>query len=179
MPMTKDCCAAKRPVDQIRVGEQEVGIADLEGILRRTLEHADASDDELKVILLREFKTRNYFPAQAEEEYMRALWERFKNYRAEQMGWIEEKYHGVPREEIQWFPAVDDERCTGCGVCVDFCHRGVFSCEEKAKVANPYRCIVSCTGCASECPEEAIKFPTLVELREELKHLRSRYKLER
>jgi len=163
----------------MRVGNQDVGIADLEGILKRAYEHTDATDAELKEILLRELKVRNYVPASVEKEYMRALWRQFKNYRAEQKGWIEEKYHGVPREEIQWFPTVDERKCTGCGVCVDMCHRGVYLLAGKAKVANPYRCVVSCTGCESMCPEKAIKFPTLVELREELKQLRSRYKLER
>jgi len=176
--MARDCCAAKRPVDQMRVGKLEVGIADLGGILKRTYERADASDEELKAILLEELKAHNYVPASVEKEYMSALWEQFKVYRAEQKGWIEEKYHGVPREEIHWYPTVNDERCTGCGVCVDMCHRGVFSDTGKAKVTNPYRCVVSCTGCASMCPEKAISFPTLVQLREELRQLRTRYKLE-
>lgn len=176
--MAKDCCAAKRSVDQIRVGKQEVGIADLEGILRRTFEHTDASDDELKAILLKELKEHNYVPASVEKEYLRALWEQFKSFRAEQKGWIEEKYHGIPREEIQWYPTVDEDKCTGCGVCVDMCHRGVYFFGGKAKVTNPYRCVVSCTGCASMCPEGAISFPTLVRLREDLKQLRAKYRLE-
>jgi ferredoxin len=34
---------------------------------------------------------------------------------------------------------------------------------------------VSCTGCQKICPEEAISFPTLVALREELKALKKKH----
>ncbi|RMF00790.1 MAG: hypothetical protein D6768_11995, partial [Chloroflexi bacterium] len=27
-------------------------------------------------------------------------------------------WHGIPREEIDWYPTVIAERCIGCGLCV-------------------------------------------------------------
>jgi len=89
---------------------------------------------------------------------------------------VEESYHGIPREEIQWFPTIDHKLCSSCGKCVAFCHKGVYtSVDDQPTVADPYRCVVSCTGCKSQCPEGAISFPTLVQLRDQLKALRAKH----
>jgi NAD-dependent dihydropyrimidine dehydrogenase PreA subunit len=85
------------------------------------------------------------------------------------------EFGDIPRERIQWFPRIDPELCTRCGICAEFCHQGVFSTDERTEVANPYSCIVGCTGCMSQCPAGAISFPTLVELREMLRQLRAEF----
>ena len=88
----------------------------------------------------------------------------------------QEEFGNIPRKDIQWFPTIDEEKCTGCGVCVEFCHQGVFSADgEGTEVVRPYSCIVGCTGCAGQCPVGAISVPTLPELREMLKVLRAKY----
>jgi NAD-dependent dihydropyrimidine dehydrogenase PreA subunit len=90
---------------------------------------------------------------------------------------VEELYGGIPREKIPWSPCILKEKCTGCGVCVSFCHKGVYKeGPDGPVVVNPHNCVVGCTGCASQCPSEAIKFPTLVELREALARLRREYR---
>ncbi len=56
-------------------------------------------------------------------------------YRKVNMGW-----HGVPRQEIKWFPAITIERCTGCGLCVTSCFRGVLAFDyetDQAVVVTP------------------------------------------
>ena len=30
------------------------------------------------------------------------------------------------RPLIEWGPTVDEESCTGCGTCIDFCHQDVY-----------------------------------------------------
>lgn len=85
------------------------------------------------------------------------------------------EYGKIPRERIEWYPRIDPELCTGCGVCVDFCHQDVFSSDGEVRVVNPYSCVVGCTGCMEECPSGAIVFPTLVELREMLRKLREEF----
>lgn len=86
------------------------------------------------------------------------------------------KSNEIPREEIPWFPRIEPERCTGCGVCISFCQYKVYrESDGKAEVANPYACLVGCSGCVSQCPSQAISFPSLIELRETLKTLRAKH----
>ena len=78
-------------------------------------------------------------------------------------------WHGVPREEIDWHPVVDETLCDGCGVCVTGCGRGVFRYDYgrgKAVVLEPLHCMVGCVTCANVCPEGAVSFPSLTALRE-------------
>ncbi|MGQ9587111.1 MAG: 4Fe-4S dicluster domain-containing protein [Thermoplasmata archaeon] len=91
----------------------------------------------------------------------------------------QQMYNGNPREEIPWFPRVDGDRCTGCGVCTSFCPGKVYEEREgKASVVNPYGCVVGCSGCVPQCPPGAISFPSLIELRDALKSLRTKYRQE-
>jgi ferredoxin len=53
---------------------------------------------------------------------------------------------------------VDNDKCTGCGLCVDVCPVEAISLEDdKAKVA-PDKC-TECGQCVEECPNEAISLP--------------------
>ena len=71
-----------------------------------------------------------------------------------------ERWHGIPREEIPWFPAVDAQACIGCELCYVTCGRGVYEIRDrKALATQPYACMVGCTTCAMVCPTEAIHFP--------------------
>jgi CDP-4-dehydro-6-deoxyglucose reductase len=71
-------------------------------------------------------------------------------------------WHGVPRQEIDWHPRVDEDACIGCGTCVTGCSRNVYRFDfarKKAVVANPLNCMVACMTCANTCPTSAIGFP--------------------
>lgn len=72
-------------------------------------------------------------------------------------------WHGVPREEVPWFPRVNDDVCIGCGTCVTTCGRSVYRFDferKKAVVAEPMNCMVGCMTCATSCPTNAIGFPS-------------------
>jgi NAD-dependent dihydropyrimidine dehydrogenase PreA subunit len=76
------------------------------------------------------------------------------------------KWHGVPRQEIPWFPTVNAETCIGCELCFVTCGREVYEIEEqadgrhvKAVAERPYNCMVGCSTCAMVCPTQAIAFP--------------------
>jgi NAD-dependent dihydropyrimidine dehydrogenase PreA subunit len=72
-------------------------------------------------------------------------------------------WHGIPREEIDWYPTVVAERCVGCGLCATSCGRGVYAFDYEANrpvVAAPLMCMVGCTTCATICTQDAIEFPS-------------------
>ncbi|MFW6238821.1 MAG: 4Fe-4S dicluster domain-containing protein [Halanaerobiales bacterium] len=74
----------------------------------------------------------------------------------------------TPREEIPWFPRIDEEKCTGCGTCLDFCGHGTYEWDDEVErpvVANSYNCVVGCSSCRNQCPEDAIEFPPLTMLK--------------
>ena len=54
-------------------------------------------------------------------------------------------------------PAIDDERCDGCGDCVAACHvQAVELVGGKARIARPNVCDF-CTDCEAACPVGAIR----------------------
>ncbi len=147
----------------------------LSEIIGKGLEHIDSSDDEQKQVLLIELKARNYVPNPVENEYMTSLWVEYKKARVLRREQMESSFKGIPREEIPWFPKVNQIKCSGCSSCVEFCVHGVFHFDGKSHVVRPYNCVVGNTSCRSFCPEKAISFPTHSQLRETLKCLRERY----
>ena len=53
---------------------------------------------------------------------------------------------------------IDQEKCTGCGLCVDICPLEAISLEnDKAKV-DKGTC-TECGQCVDECPNKAISIP--------------------
>lgn len=82
----------------------------------------------------------------------------------------------IPREEIPWFPTIDPEKCTNCGVCRDFCRYGVYADGPAiVEVAAPFACVVGCSHCTTICPAGAIGFPTEDELLKAIRGLREKY----
>ena len=51
---------------------------------------------------------------------------------------------------------IEPSWCKGCGICAEFCPRGVIEVHnEKVMEVNPYAC-VHCGLCESLCPDYAI-----------------------
>lgn len=74
----------------------------------------------------------------------------------------QQKWHGVARNDVPWFPTIDENKCIHCGLCYVTCGRAVFEMDDERRtsvVIEPYRCMVGCTTCANICPTEAISFP--------------------
>lgn len=70
-------CSGDSTSRNLRIGGQNVGIAEIDKILRKTLEYPKASDKELKTVLLKELKQYNYVPSSMEQEYAEALWKEY------------------------------------------------------------------------------------------------------
>jgi len=71
-------------------------------------------------------------------------------------------WKNIPREEINWYPVIDENKCVGCGMCITSCGRNVFDFvpqTNKAVVAKPLNCMVGCTSCECWCVFDAISFP--------------------
>jgi len=71
-------------------------------------------------------------------------------------------WQGIPRDQIEWAPAIDESLCIGCGLCVTTCGRKVFDYDfekRKAVTARPTACMVGCVTCENLCPQKAIGFP--------------------
>ncbi len=72
---------------------------------------------------------------------------------------------GYPREQVNWHPTIDAERCVRCGMCMN-CGKQVFEWTEKGPVvARPNDCVVGCTTCATLCRARCTSFPDPEELR--------------
>jgi len=72
-----------------------------------------------------------------------------------------DKWHGLDRNSIDWYPVIDESKCIGCGMCATTCGRGVYKFDyikRKSVVANPSHCMVACQTCANLCPVGAISF---------------------
>lgn len=91
-------------------------------------------------------------------------------------------YTGLPRQEIDWFPRIEQEKCRPqeCNFhCVKFCPFSVFSHNDgTVTVSNPYKCNVGDESCKFQCPLDAIAFPTREELKDMLRKVRAKYQKE-
>ena len=75
-------------------------------------------------------------------------------------------FAGIKRSEINWYPTINPERCTKCGMCMN-CGKKVFEwTEEGPKVVRPMECVVGCTTCRTLCEGNAIHFPSVCSVRE-------------
>jgi len=59
-----------------------------------------------------------------------------------------------------WYPVIDYEKCTECGVCTYKCSNGVYDLKKVPTpvVVMPENCIHGCRGCGRLCPHGAISY---------------------
>jgi NAD-dependent dihydropyrimidine dehydrogenase PreA subunit len=87
-----------------------------------------------------------------------------------------ETFMGVPRDKIDWKPALDYSKCNYCMECFKFCPHQVYEIreneEKKLVVKNPDNCVVFCRACGKTCGVDAISFPDKVETTKKIKEVR-------
>ena len=61
----------------------------------------------------------------------------------------------------RWYPVIDDDKCTACLECVNYCLFGVYTIGNDSRpfVDQPDACRDGCPACARVCPNKAIMFP--------------------
>ncbi len=70
-------------------------------------------------------------------------------------------------DDNAWLPQIDQEKCTGCGKCVETCPTGALGQitlpdrRVKAALVHPELCTY-CTLCEDLCPVDAIALPFLI-----------------
>jgi NAD-dependent dihydropyrimidine dehydrogenase PreA subunit len=109
----------------------------------------------------------NYIPPAAREEFATILESEYESYTAHREGGAPPRrteygtWRGYPREQIPWYPTVDEDLCDACGKCLRLCSSKALVADEegKAVVADPFKCVVGCSSCASFCRQKAITFP--------------------
>ena len=91
---------------------------------------------------------------------------------------MENPHHfmGVARENINWCPTIDYDKCIDCGDCAKFCAHEVYASEnDKIIVQNPLNCVVFCQACAKMCPiDKVITFPAKKDVLNQIKQIKSR-----
>ena len=75
---------------RLTVGGQEIGISEYDTIMRKAMEVEQASDGDIKCVILRELKIYNYVPSTVEQDYLEAMWQAFKRMRDERKARREE-----------------------------------------------------------------------------------------
>ncbi len=88
----------------------------------------------------------------------------------------ESTFMGVPRDQIDWSPRIDYDKCNYCMECVEFCPHQVFEVheeeEQKFVVKNPNNCVVFCRACGKTCGVDAIDFPNKADTTKHIKEIR-------
>ena len=51
---------------------------------------------------------------------------------------------------------LDQERCNGCGLCLEVCPQDVFTLNRKVSVISDHDACMECGACARNCPSQAI-----------------------
>ncbi len=153
----------------VDVGGSLIGLVGLEeifeGLAGRDLSEVQTVKDEL----VEKVAERNFIPPGRRELYADAVFHELTRYLqrprdGKGQGRTRLTWRGIPREQILWYPTVDDENCEGCKKCISFCSFGVFSYSRKTEtitVTNPFACVVGCSLCATICLCGAISFPPM------------------
>ncbi len=63
---------------------------------------------------------------------------------------------GITANLSNYLARVDNELCTGCGICVDKCYSGAMELNDAGKAVPTEDICIGCGICASVCPEDAV-----------------------
>jgi NAD-dependent dihydropyrimidine dehydrogenase PreA subunit len=156
---------AKLSYRQIMMGHFPVGLNGLDETFESLYQASRCSQDGLQAELVHHVRQYNYVPVSAEADFAAALLREYRTYceqkRSGEAPKRREPWQGMPREQVPWFPSLDEAHCDGCAKCLKFCGNHVYAKRDDGivYVAEPYNCVVGCDACARLCAHRAITFP--------------------
>ena len=68
---------------QINIGSNQVGLSDLDEIFKQVQDKGTKDEEQLKDLLLKNIKSKNYVPSQMEDAYRKALFEEYQVFTGE------------------------------------------------------------------------------------------------
>jgi len=151
---------------QVMVGRFPTGMTGLDELFEDLFQQGRGLAESLGLELLTRAKEHNYIPRSAEEDFAATLLHEYGKYwkqrqAGQKPGAGRKTWRGIPREQVLWFPMLDQVLCDGCDKCLDFYGNGVYAKRDSGTVhvAQPFDCVVGCDACARLCRHGAITFP--------------------
>jgi len=147
---------------QVIVGRFPTGFSGLDELFAALYRAGETPADNLGRELVGQARVHNYIPASAEQEFASALLREYRTYWEQKCsGQVMPARAGPRRQQVPWFPMLDETLCDGCDKCLEFCGNSVYAKKDKGivSVVQPFNCVVGCDACARLCPHKAITFP--------------------
>jgi NAD-dependent dihydropyrimidine dehydrogenase PreA subunit len=152
---------------QIIVDGSPVGLRGLDELFADLSRQGRTPQEEgLGSEFVRRLGEDNYIPYGAQELYAAAFVREYAAFlaRAEEGNGRRRgraTWRGYPREQIPWYPTVNEDLCNGCNACLKLCSVGALAPTDdgKVRVSDPFACVVGCSSCANLCKPGAIVFP--------------------
>ncbi len=152
---------------RIMVGDSPASFIGMDKLFAEMYQQGrDPGENGLGESILERLRQENYIPRSARAEYAAAFLREYGAFVVSKTAGTSKRrgyrtWRGYPREQIPWFPMLDEDQCEGCGACVRLCAgRALVTGEHgKARVKDQWKCIVGCSSCADLCKVHAITFP--------------------
>jgi NAD-dependent dihydropyrimidine dehydrogenase PreA subunit len=153
---------------QIIVDGSPVGLQGLDEAFAALRDAGRTPQDEgLGIEIVKRVGKDNYIPITARDLFAATLTREYAAFLAREEGNGQGRrqgygtWRGYPREQIPWYPTINEDLCNGCGACLKLCRTGVLAPtnEGKVEVVDPFACVVGCSSCANLCKPDAIIFP--------------------
>ena len=154
---------------QVMVDGAPVGLRGLDEAFAELRNAGRTPQDEgLGLEIVKRLSKDNYIPFSARDLYTAVLVREYAAYLARTEGDGQSRsqgygtWRGYPREQIPWYPTVNEDLCDGCGKCLTLCRTGALVASENGivQVADLFACVVGCSSCANVCKPDAISFPS-------------------
>ena len=157
---------------QVLVGRFPTGMRGLDECFEALYRQGRAPDTKVATELVARASRHNYIASSAHHEFAAALLREYRKYCEQRASGqsttsARETWRAIPREQVPWFPMLDQALCDGCDKCLEFCSKAVYAKQDDGPVTvvNPLNCVVGCDACARLCRRGAITFPPRAMLR--------------